>query len=56
MNALTLTRPAAQSKDTPPAQQPRPEDFTAGRRTGQSEADRLFEARLRWFLEVSRNA
>ena len=56
MNALTLTRPAAQSNDTSPAQQPRPEDCTAGRQTGQSEADRVFEARLRWFLAVSRNA
>ena len=56
MNALALTRPAAQSNDTSPAQQPRPEDCTAGRQTGQSEADRVFEARLRWFLAVSRNA
>ena len=56
MNALTLTRPAAQSNDTPPARQPRPEDCTAGRQTGPSEADRVFEARVRWFLEVSRNA
>ena len=56
MNALALTRPAAQSNDAPPAQQPRPEDCTADRQTGQSEADRVFEARLRWFLEVSCNA
>lgn len=58
MNTSTLIRATTLPNDQfwSPERQTCPDTRSAEGRTPQSEADRVFEARLQWFLALSRAA